>query len=259
MIEISTKPHALVTGGTRGIGAAIVRRLAKDGFAVTFTGRTSKSANAALAGFKAEGISNITAIGCELSDLNAISLLVEKVREHATLTALVNNAGAVESASLAATSHQLWQRTFALNVTAAFELSRQLLPLFEAKKFGRIINIASTAGLRGYPYVSAYCAAKHALVGLTKSLAIEVVRKGVTVNAVCPSFTDTDFLSNSITHAAKNSKKTESVIRDAYQAGIPLGRFITPDEVASAVAWLVQPEQAAITGQALVIAGGELV
>lgn len=256
---MTSKPLALVTGGTRGIGAAIVRRLVTDGYSVIFTGRSTESANRALDSFKSEGLQNLSAIGCELCNLNEISQLVAQVRAQGSLTALINNAGAVESAALSATTSDLWQRTFALNVTAAFELSRQLLPLFEAKKFGRIVNIASTAGLRGYPYVSAYCAAKHALVGFTRALALEVVRKGITVNAVCPSFTETDFLSESITHAAKSSKKDESAIRSAYQAGIPLGRFITPEEVASTVAWLVQPQQAAITGQAIAIAGGELV
>ena len=253
------KPHALVTGGTRGIGAAIVRRLAANGFVVTFTGRTSESAETALKAFKAEGLNNLTSIDCDLCNSEEISRLVKHVRQQAELTALVNNAGAVESAALGATTSELWQRTFALNVTAAFELSRQLLPLFEARKFGRIVNIASTAGLRGYPYVTAYCAAKHALVGFTKSLALEVVRKGITVNAVCPSFTDTDFLASSVAQVSKSSRKDESAIRSAYQATIPLGRFIAPEEVASAVAWLVQPEQAAITGQTLTIAGGELV
>lgn len=251
--------QAIVTGGTRGIGAAIVRLLSNNGYVVTFTGRTKASAEAALKAYLAEGLSNLSALECDFTFPTQIEKLTQTLSKLERLDVLVNNAGGTQSAALTATSLEMWNNSFALNCTAAFELSKALLPLLEASGCGRIINIASTAGLRGYPYVAAYCAAKHALIGLTRALALEVVRKQITVNAVCPSFTETDFLKASISRTATLSKKDDDAIRTAYQAAIPLGRFITPKEVASTVLWLAQPDQSAITGQSITIAGGELV
>ena len=171
---------------------------------------------------------------------------------------LVNNAGAAESAPFAKTGLDMLERMLAVNLKAAFFCTQAVLPGMLAAKAGRIVNIASTAGLTGYPYVSAYVAAKHALVGLTRALALETARSGVTVNAVCPGFTDTDLVARAVeTITAKTGRSTEAARAELAKTN-PMGRLVTPQEVASAVAYLCLPGAGAVTGQAIVVAGGEV-
>ena len=172
---------------------------------------------------------------------------------------LVNNAGAAEGAPFAKMTREIWDRMIAVNLTSTFACSAEVIPAMLAAKSGRIINIASTAGLRGYKTMTAYCAAKHGVVGFTRALALEMAKHGITVNAVCPGYTDTDLTDGSVSQLAAVFKVSEEDARAMLVRTIPRGSLITPVEVASAVAWLCAPETSAVTGIALPIAGGEVV
>jgi NAD(P)-dependent dehydrogenase (short-subunit alcohol dehydrogenase family) len=246
--------HALVTGGGRGIGAAIARALSGAGAVVTVLGRVASP----LAALVAEG----GAAGWEqadVTDCTALALAIERAEAaRGPLHILVNNAGAAESAPLARSGGALWERMIAVNLTSVFEALRLVLPAMAARGAGRVVNIASTAGLTGYPYVSAYGAAKHGVVGLTRALAMEFATSGVTVNAVCPGFTDTDLLTASMASvAAKTGRPVEEVRATVVRAN-PQGRFVRPEEVAAAVLFLCGPGSEAMTGQAIAVAGGEV-
>jgi NAD(P)-dependent dehydrogenase (short-subunit alcohol dehydrogenase family) len=171
---------------------------------------------------------------------------------------LVNNAGVAKSAKLAATDDALWNEMLGVNLTGAFLCTRAALPALLEAPHGRIVNVASTAGLVGYPYVAAYCAAKHGVIGLTRALAQELAATRVTVNAVCPGYTDTDLVASSVANIVARTGRTASEARSALAARNPQKRLIEPGEVAAAVAWLCQPASRSITGQAIAVAGGEV-
>jgi NAD(P)-dependent dehydrogenase (short-subunit alcohol dehydrogenase family) len=246
--------HALVTGGGRGIGAACARALACAGATVTVLGR----AEAALAEMVATG----GAAGFERADVTDADALAAAFARAAAargpVEILLNNAGAAETAPFARTDRALWQRMLAVNLTAVYDATRIALPGMIARGWGRVITIASTAGLTGYPYVAAYVAAKHGVVGLTRALALECARSGVTVNAVCPGYTETDLLAASIATIMARTGRDAAAARAALARSNPQGRLVQPDEVAAAVLFLCGPGSDAMTGQAIAVAGGEV-
>ncbi|MDR3373983.1 MAG: SDR family NAD(P)-dependent oxidoreductase [Ancalomicrobiaceae bacterium] len=249
--------HALVTGAGSGIGVAIARRLAAAGARVTLAGRREAPLRAVAAGLPA-GSANIVA-GFDVTDEAAIERGLAAARAaFGPVLILVNNAGAAETAPFAKTTLEQWQRVIAVDLTSVFLVTRAVLADVKAAPAGRIVNIASTAGLKGYRYVAAYSAAKHGVIGLTRSLALELAKTGVTVNAVCPGYTDTPLVADAVAAIMKKTGRSEAEALAELTAGNPQGRLIRPDEVADAVLWLASPAAQSITGQAIAIAGGEV-
>lgn len=247
--------HALVTGGGRGIGAAIARVLDAAGAKVSLLGRDRSRLLDVLSGLDNPG----AAVSADVADMAAVEAALATVAgEAGPLSILVNNAGAAESAPFAKTDAAVWARMLDVNLTGVFNCCHAALPDLLQREGARIINVASTAGLKGYGYVSAYCAAKHGVVGLTRALAVELASKPITVNAVCPGFTETDLLQGSLDKIMASTGMDEAAARKALAKENPQGRFITPEEVADAVLWLCGAEAASITGQALPVAGGEV-
>ncbi|WP_119275061.1 SDR family NAD(P)-dependent oxidoreductase [Taklimakanibacter deserti] len=244
-----SEQRALVTGGSRGIGRAIALALSASGYEVTIMGRSEE----ALAGAIAEGVARKS----RAVDVTDEAALRQAVAETGPYHVLINNAGAAESAPLAATDLALIRRMMAVNVESAFTASRAALPGMKKLGSGRIINVASIAGLKGYAYVSAYCAAKHAVIGMTKALAAELVKSNITVNALCPGYTDTDLIANAADAIAQKTGRGTAEAIDHFAKTNPSGRLVTPEEVANAALWLVSEGASAVTGQAITIAGGD--
>ena len=251
--------HAVVTGGSRGIGAAIARALAERGAKLTIMSRSIDELKAQAELLRRDFDATVNAFVCDVTDSASIrNAFAQSVEASGRVEVLVNNAGAAEGAPFAKMTRDIWDRMIAVNLTSTFACSAEVIPTMLAEKSGRIINVASTAGLRGYKTMAAYCAAKHGVVGLTRALALETAKHGVTVNAVCPGYTDTDLTEASVSNLAEVFKVTENDARAMLVRTIPRGSLITPEEVASAVAWLCAPEASAVTGIALPIAGGEV-
>jgi NAD(P)-dependent dehydrogenase (short-subunit alcohol dehydrogenase family) len=244
--------HAVGTGASRGIGAAIARRLAAHGAHLTLVARNAEPL-AALADEIAGD-----ALACDVTDAAALARAFARASARQPVDILVNNAGGAASARFADTSAEQWAQALALNLTAAFDATKLAVPAMEARGWGRIVNVASTAGLKGYPFVSAYVAAKHGLIGLTRALGLELARTGVTVNAVCPGFADTPMLAQAAADVAARTGGDASRIMDKYAAANPMGRLVAPDEVAAAVAYLCSPAAGGVTGTTLAVAGGEI-
>ncbi len=246
--------HALVTGGGRGIGAAIAKALAGLGAAVTVLGR-----DLARLEETAAALPKAQVVPCDVTDEAAVGrAFAQAVAQTGAAHILVNNAGAALSAPLAKTTLEQFRAMIEVNLTGAFLCCRAVLPGMLAAGTGRIVNIASTAGLKGGAYISAYCAAKHGLVGLTRALALETADKGITVNAVCPGYTETDMARQAIATIVEKTGRSAAEARAELVKTNPQGRLVQPEEVAATVAFLCLPGAEAITGQALVLAGGEV-
>jgi 3-hydroxybutyrate dehydrogenase len=246
--------HAVITGGGRGIGRAIAAALTAGGDAVTIIGRgepalidTVKSGHA-----MAYAVADVT-------DEPALTRALEQAESvRGPIGIVIANAGGAESAPFLKTTPDQFRHMFELNVIGVVNSARAVLTDMIARKFGRIVAVASTAGLKGYAYVSAYCAAKHAVVGLVRALAIETANTGVTVNAVCPGYTDTDMTEESVRRIAEKTARSREDALAALLKDVPLKRLVRPDEVAAAVLYLCSAEAAAVNGATLAIAGGEI-
>ncbi len=246
--------HALVTGGTRGIGLAIARRLIAEGAPVTILGRNAVRAEQMAREIGAAGFA-----AADVTDRDALTAAIREAEErHGGIAILVNNAGQAQSAPFLKTAPDQFARMFSVNLESIVTACQAVLPGMIAAGSGRIVNVASTAGLKGYRYVSAYVAAKHAVVGLTRALALETAETGVTVNAVCPGFADTDLVRESVARIREKTGRAEAEIIADMVRDNPQKRLIDPDEVADAVAWLAGEGARSVTGQALAVAGGEV-
>lgn len=248
---MSAQRHAVITGGGSGIGAAVARQLLGQGLRVTLMGRSLERLRAQQQVLGPE----VDIQACDVGDEASVAAAFAAV---GAVDILINNAGQVETAPLARTSLESWQRLLNVNLTGTFLCSRAVLPGMSERGFGRIVNVASTAALKGYAYVAAYCAAKHGVLGLTRALALETVKKGITVNAVCPGYTETEIVAQAVQTIMAKTGRTAEAARAELAAANPQGRLIQPEEVAATVAWLVGEGSASITGQAIAVAGGEV-
>jgi NAD(P)-dependent dehydrogenase (short-subunit alcohol dehydrogenase family) len=246
---MSQTRHALVTGGGSGIGRAIAMMLADAGIEVTICGRRAE----ALASVAHDRIHGVVA---DVTDPASIARLYEEAATaRGAFDIVIANAGAAVSAPAAKVSLADWQATLAVNLTGAFLTARPALSGMMRAGRGRIVFIASTAGLRGYAYVAPYVAAKHGVIGLMRALAAETAKSGVTVNAVCPGFAETEMLARSLDEITAKTGRNEAEARAALAN--PQGGFVTPEEVAATVQWLVSDAARSVTGQAISVSGGE--
>jgi NAD(P)-dependent dehydrogenase (short-subunit alcohol dehydrogenase family) len=244
--------HAVVTGASRGIGAAIARALASQGAKLTLLGRNRDSLDKLAA--ELNGRTETCVVVADVTDGSALQAAFASGKERfGAVTILVNNAGQARSAPLHTAPDSLWDEMLDVNLGGVYRCIRCALPDMLQAGRGRIVNIASTAGLTGYAYVTAYAAAKHAVIGLTRSLAIELARKNITVNAVCPGYSDTDMVRDAVANIQAKTGRDEASARAALTACNPQGRLIAPT-----VLWLCSSGAGSITGQSIAVAGGEL-
>lgn len=243
--------HVVVTGGGSGIGAAIAKQMSDAGCRVTLMGRNAdkleQKAGEIGAGFEV----------ADVTDRNSVaSAFAAATKENGTVAILVNNAGAADSAPFAKMDDALWDGLVAVNLTGVYNCTKAAIAGMIDGRFGRVVNIASTAALKGYLYVSAYCAAKHGVVGLTRALALEYARKGITVNAVCPGYTNTEIVEQAIEKIMKATGRSRDDALSELVSANPQQRLVEPEEVADTVMWVCR--QPSINGQSIAIAGGEV-
>ena len=249
--------HAVVTGASRGIGAAIAAALAAEGARVSLLGRDE--AKLSQVSGELGGLSRAFPVSVDVADPNSVRDAFIAARRHfGPVHILINNAGKAASAKFTNTDPAAWNSILGVNLTGTYLCTREAIPDMLQLGFGRIVNIASIAGLRGAAYISAYCASKHAVIGLTRSLALEYATKNITVNAVCPGYTDTDIVKEAIANIRAKTGRSEKEALDALVATNPQRRLIKPEEVADATLWLCKPGTESVTGQNIVIAGGEV-
>jgi NAD(P)-dependent dehydrogenase (short-subunit alcohol dehydrogenase family) len=251
--------HAIVTGGSRGIGAAIAAEFVGRGAKVTIMGRQRETLEAKAAELRGDPGVTVAVEQCDVSDSSSVTTAFSNaIASLGPAYILVNNAGIATSRTFTQLSLDVWNDVVTTNLTGTYLCTSEVLPSMISAREGRIVNIASTAGLRGYKTMSAYCASKHGVIGLTRALALETAKQGITVNAVCPSYTDTYLTGLAVSNLVSALNKTEDEAMAMLLRSVPSGRLITPEEVASCVAWLCSPGASGVTGIALPIAGGEV-
>lgn len=242
--------HALVTGGATGIGLAVTKSLASAGARVTIASRNVERVTAAAA-----ELNGVTGRSLDVTDPESIDAVFDAA---GPVDILVNNAGIALAAPFDKTTPEQWSNVMAVNLTGVYLCTQAALKSMRERDSGRIINIASTAGLKGYAYISAYAASKHGVVGMTRSLALELAATGITANCICPGFVDTDIVAEAVANITSKTGRSEKEALAELVKHNPQKRLITPAEVADAVLWLCQNTSCSITGQAIVVAGGEI-
>lgn len=241
--------HIIVSGGGTGVGAKAAHTLADQGYEVTILGRTQET-------LAAQGLSYAI---CDVTQPGSVAQAFQKARDiYGPISGVVANAGAAESVPFAKMSADVLSAMLAVNLVGVSNVWQAALPDMKAAGTGRMIAIASTAGLKGFPYVSAYCAAKHGVVGLTRALGLELASTGITVNAICPGFIETPMLDRSIANIIDKTGMSEDRARASLCAGNPQKRFIQTDEIAGTISWLLSDSARSVNGQAISISGGEI-
>jgi NAD(P)-dependent dehydrogenase (short-subunit alcohol dehydrogenase family) len=249
--------HVLVTGASRGIGADLATTLAAAGARVSLVGRDT--ARLAAVAAQVGGADHAVPMAADVTDPASVkAAFVTARRQFGPIHILVNNAGQAAAAKFTDTDETLWARIIGVNLTGTYLCTREAVPDMLQAGFGRIVNIASIAGLRGAAYISAYAASKHAVIGLTRSLALEYATRNITVNAVCPGYTDTDIVKRAVDNIVQKTGRSATEALATLTATNPQGRLIAPAEVSNTVLWLCRPGTESVTGQSIVIAGGEV-
>ncbi len=244
--------HIVITGGGRGIGAAIADMLDTPETKMTLMGRSNETLQS-----KCGELSNAQGITVDVCDEQSVIRAFDRARDNfGPVNILINNAGAAHGALLHRTETEQWRHMLDVNLSGVFYCCKEVVADMLESDWGRIINIASIAGLAGAPYISAYCAAKHGVIGLTRALALEVARKNITVNAVCPGYTRTDLLEEAISNIMSKTTFNRDEAEEQLKNMNPQHRFIEPIEIATTVAWLCRPGSESVNGQAITLDGG---